>query len=775
MNGAPDLGQDGAMGNYHAQIRRTSDGVPHIRATDWGSLGFGQGWACARDNIGTIVDMVVKVRGERTRHHGPGPDDNHLASDFGYRHLDIDGRAAALREAQSPRARAVIDGYRAGCNAWLAEARAADSLPRWCADAPWLAPLDDLDLYRYLVDTAILASGRNLVALLGRAEAPGPDGPVEPAPMSALGSPNAASNGWAFGGDVTASGGGLVLANPHFPWYGEARFWECHLQIPGELDVYGACLVGVPLVQIGFNAHVGWTHTFSRGSRFTLSRLDLVDGSPTSYRHGGRERAMTPTTHRVTLADGSEVERTLWHSHHGPMVNLPLLGWGTDQAFTYRDANLDNTAMIDMYLGMCQAGSLEEFRQGIVDTQGMPWANTLASDDTGRAWYADFSATPNLSPGAQARYRERLASDPIAALLAANRVPLFDGSEPDDDWIEVSGARSPGLVPTERLPELWRRDVVVNANDPHWLTHPDALLEGYPVLCGIEGEAASLRTRQNLRIAHDLCARGDVVVEDVLDEVFACASLSADLLREAVVDRLRAAGGDDAALAADLLDGWDGTYTLDAVGATLWRELLAVFEPAELRASGRLFAEAFDPACPLTTPAGLADVPGEGPDPVVLAALAALAALRAAGVDPAAPLGAVQWARCGDERVAVPGGGEVEGMLDVLAPIGALASHSLAPRPVRLPGDPTRVARTGLAEGGYQVDYGTSFLMAVELTPEGPVGRGVLAYGPSDDPDDLHNVAAVAMFAADRTRLLRFTDDAIDADPGVEITSVSGT
>ncbi len=84
-----------------------------------------------------------------------------------------------------------------------------------------------------------MGSGRNLAQLIGWARAPGPDGP-HPAPgADALGGAGGAggagaSNGWALGGDVTASGGGIVFANPHFPWAGEARFWECHLTVPGN-------------------------------------------------------------------------------------------------------------------------------------------------------------------------------------------------------------------------------------------------------------------------------------------------------------------------------------------------------------------------------------------------------------------------------------------------------------------------------------------------------------------------------------------------------------
>ncbi|MGZ8763499.1 MAG: penicillin acylase family protein, partial [Acidimicrobiia bacterium] len=74
---------------YDVEIRWTTHGVAHVRAADWGSLGFGQGYGCARDNLATIADQIVKVRSERARFHGRGVEDGHLATDFGYRALGV--------------------------------------------------------------------------------------------------------------------------------------------------------------------------------------------------------------------------------------------------------------------------------------------------------------------------------------------------------------------------------------------------------------------------------------------------------------------------------------------------------------------------------------------------------------------------------------------------------------------------------------------------------------------------------------------------------------
>ena len=374
----------------------------------------------------------------------------------------------------------------------------------------------------------------------------------------------------------------------------------------------------------------------------------------------------------------------------------------------------------------------------------------------------------------------RVEDDLIAALLYENRVPLLDGSEPDDDWLDDPTANRPGVVGHPHLPQVERRDFVANANDSHWLTNPAEPLEGYSVFHGFERTARTLRTRQNLRVVQRLADSGGATVEQVLATVLDNASLSAELLRDDVVARCRAVGSfpvDDEVIdlhvAADVLAAWDGRFDLDSVGAVLWREFMAGFPAADIRSGGSLFAHPYDPADPVATPRGLAPEV-EGFDPAVLALAAAVVHLGQAGVAVDARLGDVQWAQRGTERVPVHGGGEADGVTNILAPVGALSTASLEPGhpPLTPVGD--RTARTGLAEGGYRCTYGTSFLMAVELTDEGPRGLGLLAYGQSGDRRSEHHVDGTRAYAAKAVRPLLFTDADIEADPELERRSVSG-
>jgi acyl-homoserine-lactone acylase len=795
-------------GRYEADITWTEHGVPHITAGDWGSLGFGQGWACARDNAAAIADHVMKVASQRCRYLGRGDGDAHLHSDLGYLALGVDARARRMAAAQPPVITDVVDGYAAGYNAWLAE-HGPEAFPAWCQGAPWIRPVTAHDLMRLYVDLAIMGSGRNLVPYIGSAVAPG--GPVEepvpPAPPEPLaGEEGLASNGWAFGRAATANGRGLVMANPHFPWWGEGRFWECHLRLPGTLDVYGASLVGAPLVQIGFNRHVAWTHTFSCGNRFTVFQLPLVDGSPTTYRYGDTERDMVPTRYAVEVADRpwvpgdptgagrspaavptdlptSTVERELWSSHQGPMLNLPLVGWSEAVGFTYRDANLDNDRFLAQTLAMNTAAGVGDLQAAIEEHQGLPWVNTIAADAAGRCWYIDASTTPNLSEGASKRFLDRLDTDLFTQIAYGMRVVLLDGSDPDDEWIDDPTAPQPGILPYSALPQLERDDHVFNANDPYWLVNAHEEVPEHSPLCGLHHRPVSLRTRMNALL---VSGRGPVgptaeggrwTADDAVAAVFGNHSVVAELLGDEIIERLGRAGTVevdgrtvDVAPAAALLAAWDRRFEVGSVGAVVWRELMGSLDEAErgnttAPGAGPLWDRPFDGADPLRTPSGLAPAPADGPDPLVMALARGLLALEVAGVAPDAVLGDVQFADRRGRRWPVHGGDECDGVANILASRGHMPRGDLDPNPVMAPDIPVRTERTGLRAGGYPAAYGASFVMVVSFAEDGPEGAGLLAYGQSADPDSPHHDDQLEAFGAKRLRPFLLTDEAIAADP----------
>ena len=439
---------------YQAHIRRTSFGIPHIEGKDFGSLGFGEGYAQAEDHLCTVADQVIKARGERARYFGPGKDDEHLRTDIAMKALDLTGRGIEALRKQPKEMRDWYDGYVAGYNQYLAET-GKDKVGGWCRGADWVFPITAGDLSAY--HQIVLLVTTAFAPMIATAEPPSASAATA---RVAWNPPDLASNGWGIGKDLSASGRGMLLANPHYPWVGSNRFWEKHLRVPGKLDVYGVGLIGSPGVAIGFNQDVAWTHTVSAGKRFTLYSLELVPGKPTVYRYDGQPREMTAKRIKVDVKqpDGSlkKVERAVWFSHYGPIVNFPDLGWTDKRAVAVRDTNRDNWSSAAQWMAMGRARSMKEFQEAHARYQAMPWVNTISSSKEGTAWYMDDASAPNLSSAALSTWQQRRESDPTTKKLYGQGIVLLDGSDSRFEWQNEPGTHNPGLIPFSHQPQLAR-------------------------------------------------------------------------------------------------------------------------------------------------------------------------------------------------------------------------------------------------------------------------------------------------------------------------------
>jgi acyl-homoserine-lactone acylase len=791
--------------SYAARVRWTSFGVPHIEAADSGSAAFGLGYAFARDHACILFEQIVKVRGERARWFGPGPDGRYVDSDAGWRALGVAQTAVDVWPQVSERGQAALAGYAAGVNRWVEEHGAAEP----CVGAGWVRRLEAVDILAHALGIALDGSGAVFVEDVGRATPPS-DGARRPAPafpgsLAKLRHPRMGSNGWAIGRDRSASGGGMVMSNTHFPSVGEKQWFEAHVRVDGESDVYGAALMGVPVLNLGFNERVAWTHTVSYAPRFVGYLLSLDPEDPTRYRFedgsGDGYRAMTPTTHRVEVlqGDGSVevVERTTWASHYGPVIDAPGLGWTPSVAVTFRDANALDLGLFDVWDQMGTATSVDEIIAAHTATQGDPWVYTLAADASGEVWFGDTSRVPNLSEATLASWAALVESPSlfgfVASQFAAYGAIALDGSDPSHAWVEDPRAVEPGLVPLELAPTARRTDYVFNANDSHWLTNVEAPLEGYTqALYGAERTPRSARTRMNGRFLAETgpgSASGDdgrFTLEELEAAMLSMRSSLSEIALPAVVARCAGRGAIalgpgrevDVSAACAALAGWSGRYTADAVGAVVWRSFLLSDEldASDLNAGGGgLFSSPFDPEDPLGTPSQVTSAPpadpsaSREPDRVLRALAAAVEALDAAGVAVDATLGETQHMDFEDgARVGVPGGRYDEGTIGV-AEWWEDGTTTALPRALR----PEALDASGLTADGWWVNDGNSFMLAVELGPDGPRARAVMTYGQSDDPSSPHLHDQATIYAGGALRGVAWTEDQIASDVVEEVEASS--
>ena len=306
---APPAGSGQSRGVI-AVIYRTTGGIAHIRARTFYGIGYGQGYVEAQDNLCVLADGFVTYAARRSLYFGPdgsyiSPGNeqqfNNLDSDFAYQRINDEGIIEKLL-AQAPpngpteQAREAVGGFAAGYDRRLREiGGAAGVRDPACHVAPWVRPITAVDVWRRVYSlTGLLGFQAFTEALVGAAPpgandilglhaAPAFDAQrLHRALATAGGGPLVGSNGYAIGGDATANGKGMLIANPHFPWTGTERFEQFELVVPDQIDVTGAALLGVPGINLGHTSGVAWTHTTSTALTFTPYQLTLVPGDPTS-------------------------------------------------------------------------------------------------------------------------------------------------------------------------------------------------------------------------------------------------------------------------------------------------------------------------------------------------------------------------------------------------------------------------------------------------------------------------------------------------------------
>lgn len=778
--------------SYQATIRWTTHGIPHIVADDWPSIAYGQGYVQGRLNACIVADQLVKIRGQRAEFFGPGEDNEHVESDFRYKALDVYRFAKQGFPQLSARAQAMLKGYAAGYNRALATAD-SEGLDTRCAGADWVGPISAIDVTANGIDLGILLGSQLMPATyFSQALPPGAPKPdqanAELPPLEFFLSRGAASNGAAFGRDMTAGRRGLLLSNNHLPWEGENRGYECHLTIPGKLNVTGLTIFGIYAVQMGFNEDVAWTHTASNAKHLAIYRLKLVDGDPTSYVYdnGVRKMEHQDAIVRVKQPDGSlkDVTRRLYRSHHGPVVTMPNVPWTKKTAYVLKDANIDSLSSFELWPKLNQATGVEEFKAAL-GRYGTPWAHTMYTDKEGTVFYADASSVPNLNDKALAGFLKSVEKDFfVRTLWQQYRQVLLDGSNSLYEWSNA-GTPRPGLVPLEEAPHFIRADFCANSNDTSWMTNPAEPLEVRSPFFGTPRQPISLRTRMGLTLFTETgpdSARGEderFTFEELKDALFGNRVLSADLVRDDLVARAKSAGsvtvkvdGEtravDLAQAAKTLETWDGRTNLDSRGAALIREFMA---HSRWTSKPKLHRVPFNPDDPVGTPRGLAEAEDGKTDPALEALAQAVLSLEKAGFGPDVSMRDIQYSAPAGDRIGLHGGQEREGAYNIVTYFSPpLGGTDLLPRMLR----PEMVnSRSALTAEGYLVNAGPNYVMLVEFREDGPHGEALLAHSQSSDPQSPHFNDQLALYVNKELRPVLFRDADIEKDPNLRIEKIS--
>ncbi len=744
----PATGAEAKKRDYRVKVTRTAAGIPHVVARDFGSLGYGQGFTYAQDNACLFLDTVATVRGDRSRFFGAdglarnysnGATDPNFKSDSFWKWIEASGARANVGKAFNKQAKQLYRGWVAGFNTYLSSGQLRDPA---CRGRAWVRKVTVRDMVLRGVQVLINAGAGNLISGIYDAQppatatstsgaatarsAPDPDIPALREQIDDLaGESDLGSNGLALGRDATQRGTGMLLSNPHFPWRGIDRFWMAHLTVKGKrgYDAMGGTLGGFPLIGIGFNRSMSWTHTVSTGRRFVVRQLRLDPADPTSYIVDGQSVPMTRT-----VVDVNGQQRTVYGTRYGPIVNIAAASysWTNTTAYALTDSNLVNGSVVNQYIAMGRARSVGRLLRVEERRRGIPFFNTIAADRKGTALYADVGRYSNV---------------PTSLIEACLPPGLATITFQQARLITLDGTRSDctpaGSLPASEMPRIARRDYVLNSNDSYWLANPQAPITGITPLIGLERTAQGTRTRSGNLMVREVLGSGGRFTLGALQSLFQndrnhLAELVSDPLADLCTSNPSVTIADgrtvDISEACPILRSFDNTGNLDSPGAWL-------FAAYQRRAPGGLsfWSDSFDPANPLTTPNQL-----NVANPDQLRALgAAVQELRDNGVALGSGMRGVQVATRGSRRISIHGCGNCfqninssNGSASANAPYG-------------------------------EVIQGSSMVLATELRKRSPIARGILTFSQATDPTSPWFANMTRLFSEKKWVKLPFTPEQV--------------
>lgn len=590
-------------------ITRDERGIPYIQANNDHDLYFAQGYATAEDRLWQMELLRRTARGELAEVLGAGPNNVVLEQDKLHRTYGFAQAADAELALATPQARAVLEAYAEGVNAYTSslegkklppEFQVLGFKPRPWSDSDSLAIVKlffealsstwRLDVMREALTALppekravllperssldVLVVGKDggesassikrqskdpaIVSLASLADQLCKVQEIEETSLARVGlfSENlAASNNWVVSGKLTASGKPLLANDPHLAPSAPSIWYMVHLSAPG-VRVAGVNGVGLPGVVIGHNDRIAWGFTNVGPDVQDVYVENFDPAHPLRYQtpSGWRDAAVRHEEIKVRkgFADTTTTVTTLdvTVTRHGPII-LEQSGKRYALRWTAIDPKLNNS---DVTFQLNRAKNWKEFTAALRSFTA-PTQNIVYADVDGHIGYHAGGLVPIRKSG-------------------DGSVP-YDGSKNDGEWTS--------FIPSDKLPQVLDppSGIIVTANQrivgesyPYFLTH---------------SWAQPYRARRILDLLREHTSKGKITADDIRAIQGDLYSISGALFAKqaAAIMKGRTDSPDDASLrqTLDEFEKWDGRIAADSLAAAKVVQMRTAFRNRILNAA----------------------------------------------------------------------------------------------------------------------------------------------------------------------------------------------
>ena len=367
--------------DYKVKIYRDHWGVPHIIGDKDKDSVYGLAFAHAEDDFVTIQEVILAFKGRLSQKYGKDGAPN----DYMVQLLKIWEVVENIYNTQlATDVREICEAYADGLNHYallnpekivrgLFPITGKDIIAGFVHRTPLMFGLDNV--------LSKLASNKN--PTISENDAHFNNGPFK---QTLLG-----SNVIAVAPNRSADGHTRLAINSHQPWEGPVAWYEAHLKSNEGLNIVGGLFPGSPVIFVGHNENLGWSHTVNRPDLIDIYELQINPENENQYLFQGKWQELEISEAKIPVKilgsfSWSFKKEILW-SVHGPVIR-------NDQGtFAVRYSGYGEIRHVEQWFRMNKSKNLNDF----VDAMKMlalPMFNTVYADKDGNIYYVYNALLP---------------------------------------------------------------------------------------------------------------------------------------------------------------------------------------------------------------------------------------------------------------------------------------------------------------------------------------------------------------------------------------------
>ncbi|MEW6262129.1 MAG: penicillin acylase family protein [Thermodesulfobacteriota bacterium] len=128
------------------------------------------------------------------------------------------------------------------------------------------------------------------------------------------------SYSWTLSPQVTGTGYPILVGQPQMGWSVPGIVYEVQLK-GGEFDVVGMAFPLIPIIPIGHNRYLAWSHMVGMTDNVDVYQEVLNPLDKEEYLFQGAWKKMTKRTEKIAVAGGQAKEITIYRTIHGPVFS----------------------------------------------------------------------------------------------------------------------------------------------------------------------------------------------------------------------------------------------------------------------------------------------------------------------------------------------------------------------------------------------------------------------------------------------------------------------